>query len=35
MFVQKFENHRLHITEITQKRQKYLIFIIVPQARKN
>ena len=35
MFVQKFENHTLHITGITQKRQKYLIFIMVPQTRKN
>ena len=28
-------NYRLHMAGITQNKQKYLIFIVVPEGRKN
>ena len=35
MLARKFESYRLHMARITQKKQKCLIFIVVPQGRKN
>ena len=35
MLARKFANHRLHMAGITQNKQKCLIFIAVPQGRKN
>ena len=35
MLARKFASYRLHMAGITQKRQKCLIFIVVPQGRKN
>ena len=32
MLARKFANYRLHMVEITQNKQKYLIFIVVPQG---
>ena len=34
MLARKFANYRLDMAGITQNRQKYLIFIVVPQIRK-
>ena len=35
MFAKKFVSYRLHMAGITQNKQKYLIFIVVPQGRKS
>ena len=35
ILVGKSANYRLRMVEITQNRQKCLIFIVVPQGRKN
>ena len=35
MLARKFTNYRLHMVGITQNKQKCLIFIVVPQGRKN
>ena len=35
MLARKFANYRLHMAVITQNKQKFLIFIVVPQSRKN
>ena len=35
MLAKKLTNYRLHIAGITQNKQKCLIFIVVPQGRKN
>ena len=35
MLAKKFANYRLHLAEITQNKQKCLIFIVVPQGRKS
>ena len=35
MLARKFISHRLHMTGITQNKQKCLIFIVVPQGRKS
>ena len=35
MLARKFASYRLHMAGIIQKRQKCLIFIVVPQGRKN
>ena len=35
MLARKFGNYRLHEAGITQNMQKCLIFIVVPQGRKN
>ena len=34
MLARKFINYRLHMAGITQKKQKYLNFIVVPEGRK-
>ena len=34
MLERKFTNYRLHMAGITQNKQKWLIFIAVPQGRK-
>ena len=34
MLARKFANYRLHMAGITQNKQKCLIFIVVPQDRK-
>ena len=34
MLARKFASYRLHMAGITQKKQKCLIFIVVPQGRK-
>ena len=35
MLARKFASYRLHMAGITQNKQKCLIFIVVPQGRKN
>ena len=35
MLARKFANYRLHMAGATQNKQKCLIFIVVPQGRKN
>ena len=35
MLARKFVSYRLHMAGITQNKQKCLIFIVVPQGRKN
>ena len=35
MLARKFANDRLHMAGITQNKHKCLIFIVVPQGRKN
>ena len=35
MLARKFASYRLHMAGITQNKQKYLIFIVVSQGRKN
>ena len=35
MLARKFVSYRLHMAGITQNKQKCLIFIVVPQDRKN
>ena len=35
MLARKFASYRLHMAGITQNKQKWLIFIVVPQGRKN
>ena len=35
MLARKFASYRLHMVGITQNKQKYLIFIVVSQGRKN
>ena len=35
MLARKFVSYRLHMTGITQNKQKCLIFIVVPQGRKS
>ena len=35
MLARKFANYRLDMAGITENKQKYLIFIVVPQGRKN
>ena len=35
MLARKFTNCRLHMAGITQRKQKCLIFFVVPQGRKN
>ena len=35
MLARKFASYRLHMAGITQNKQKCLIFIVVPQDRKN
>ena len=35
MLARKFTNYRLHMSEITQNKQKCLIVIVVPQCRKH
>ena len=35
MLSRKFPNYRQHMAGITQNKQKCLIFIVVPQGRKN
>ena len=35
MLARKFANYRLNIVGITENKQKCLIFIVVPQGRKN
>ena len=35
MLARKFANYRLYMAGITQNEQKCLIFIVVPQGRKN
>ena len=34
MLARKFANYRLHMAQVTQNKQKCLIFIVVPQGRK-
>ena len=34
MLARKFASYRLHMVGITQNKQKYFIFIVVPQGRK-
>ena len=35
MLARKFASYRLHMAGITQNTQKRLIFILIPQGRKN
>ena len=35
MLARKFANYRLNIAGITENKEKCLIFIVVPQGRKN
>ena len=35
MLARKFASYRLHMAGITQNKEKCLIFIVVPQGRKN
>ena len=35
MLASTFLNYRLDIAEITENKQKYLIFIVIPQGRKS
>ena len=34
MLARKFASYRLHMAEITQNKEKWFIFIVVPQGRK-
>ena len=34
MLARKFENYRIHMAGTTQNKQKFLLFIVVPQGRK-
>ena len=35
MLARKFASYRLHMAGITQNKQKCIIFIVIPQGRKN